>query len=457
MFAYIIFELKDLIIDIKKIIKKPKLILIWFVSLPFVFLSIVLIYIFGVLFYLLFLLKIINKILLRGWYQLLNKKRSIKPIKIEKEKIIIKNFFFRDIKNLIIRKAYKKAFLIIYLQILLLKDIKKNKKNAKEILIKMLEIILLYFFRKIILILTTLPYIVLKNNNKITLMLRTIFSIKADKNIEYLYVILLNLKIRYLSEINEKTKKKKIIFNKKEIKLNPFKKVYSEALEILNKFNEPKLYYDSLKIFSEEMVYLNAQLKFEDNKIVKFIKGHPTGILEKLENEEDKVVAINETTNEYLKHDTLLFKKLDIKSKPFFEQQTQKKIAYKTTVYEVDKELLKLKNNRQINEEFERPENKIKKLIFIQGFFLNLNKEMFCYDIKNKMMVDKNYINLQNYFEMNIDKFDDNKKNAIEKMLEFYVKNKSKFISEEENFLNLINKSTIDKETKEFFLNILNN
>lgn len=457
MVGAILLEFKILITDVKKIIKNPKSIIIWILILPFVFLSIVLIYIFSLIFYINFLFNFLYKSIKKKIYKYKKIKKYIKPIKIEKTKIVIKNDVIRDLYNLVVTKSQKKAFFYLYFQILIVKETKKNKKDFFIILKKFFELFLFFIFRRVVFFITSLPYIVIKNNNKITLLIKNIIEISADSKKEYLYIILLNLKIRYLTEINEQTKNKKIIFNKNKIKLNPSKKIYNEAINLLKKFNEPKLYYDSLQIFSEEMIYFNVEIKYVENNEIKFTKGHPTGVLYKKDNSEDtKILAINETTQEKLKYNFNLYKDLNIKSKPFFEKPTKKEIAYKTTVYEVEKELLKLKNNNYINNEFEKPENKIKKLIFIQGFFLNLNSEMFKFDINNKLIIDKKYLNLQDYFEKNIEKFDDNKKKAIEKMLEFYNKNKDNFKNENDNFLNLINKSTIDKETKEFFLKIIN-
>jgi hypothetical protein len=60
------------------------------------------------------------------------------------------------------------------------------------------------------------------------------------------------------------------------------------------------------------------------------------------------------------------------------------------------------------------------------------------------------------FYKKNFEFFDDNVKLGFEKLINFYVKNKDFFDTQNDLFLFLLNSAEIDLNVKNFFLDIIN-
>lgn len=445
-------ELINFFSDLFKIIKNKRLILIWFLILPIniviSIINVIIIIIYYIKLMITFIIKIIQKKL---------KYKNIKPIKINKKKIYFNNYILQSIYFLTVDLSIKKSFLLFYNQIFFLQNFNKKEINLLKKLENFFELFLFVIFRKTIFYLTCIPFIILKNNNELTLLIYDVNNMNIKNTNIYLSTLLANL-IKDFNLINNfETKKLKIKFDKKKVYLNPKKPI--DLIDLLQDIN--KLTIGTKQLIKSGRI---AMIKYNiTNKSI--IKSHPTLLYETVDtynSNEPAYFSINQSTKKYLeigeeiKKDFLIKNKIEneIEMKGILNKEVT---AYVTAPYLVHKNIAEFVGSEKLIKNWGKHENWIKQFNMVQTFLLNLDNKMLKINKNHGIIIDKNYKNVRDYIEKNYLWFNKNTQMGLENVINFYDKNKSVFMLNNNrlDFKKCLLLAEVDPEVKNLFKTII--
>ena len=289
MFKNIFNNIKEFLLELYLILKKPKKLCIWLIMLLPVFVGTIINIILSILWYVIYMVKFFFKYFLRYY-----KKKNTPCLKIKKPIIITKNYFLTGIKNIFVEYPKRKGFLIMYIQLDLFFSLtylkkKKKEKNLTLYVKNFLENIILFFFRKLVFLILNVPYIIIKNNNYITKTIYDVLDLKAENWEIYLSNIILNICIKTNYELILKTYKLKIFFKKTKIKFN------DKNLDIIKKLVDINLWINGSHKLCNHGIISNMRYLGSDKK---FIPSHPSIFLKN--NEKEEYLVINQTTKQWL-------------------------------------------------------------------------------------------------------------------------------------------------------------
>lgn len=326
----ILFDLKFILENIKNIfISNKKYLLFFILIIPFVFIVIMFMVISGVFFYFYYFY-----LYLKYNYNIHYKKnKNKKIIKYKNDKINFLNPYSILLKKYILEKPKKIAFYIFYNNLYIIynlknKNLNKNYENIKFIFIIIYNIVVRILF----LLLTGVPFIVIKASTYITIKTKNSKEFKFENINTKIKFILFNCLIDLASEIELQIKKmriiitkKKTIFNSKDllnkdILKNFWLEFLSRVKDISNFQNaasqlEMNTYLSSIKnIKNEKKIY--KELKYRDGFLKeKLITTKPhISLFLKIPNSEN-LIYINETSKNELwvwDNNLKILKKIDL-------------------------------------------------------------------------------------------------------------------------------------------------
>lgn len=165
-------------------------------------------------------------------------------------------------------------------------------------------------------------------------------------------------------------------------------------------------------------------------------------------------IKVLEDYNNYKKNEIISYvkkKELELKTQAILKDKN----AYLVMPHLVDEESVILGDPTQLIRELNNKKKFITKFSFIQSFFINLELELFKYDSKTGLLVDKNYKTVKKYLILNHQNFDNNINNEFLKLIEFHEKNKDFLFNNRISFIEILNKANFDVDVKNYFLKII--
>lgn len=430
--------------------------LVWLVVLIFVSIIVTLQLFFGLIFYIFY-----NLFFLKNYIKLKFNFNNLENIKFNNSKIKIKNITLIFFKFFIFDLPKKHAFLFFYNTVKFF-YLSKNKLTIFKIFkhYKLIfSVLKKYFFSYLFILITGFSLIFVKNTNFVYFKFLSIFDSNWNFFIDFYSSFIFNLMLDYNS-IQNKISDKKVIFNKKEkkIEVNP-----NKVLETLKKTKN--LIIDELQNITEYNIAMN-DVKLSSNIFIGSYNTSKPGIICSL-NLDDEINLNSFSIQNELANPTEFQNNIKntyiIQSQPALER-INKNNLHKISGYSenqdfpnyIDKRILILENSElkslidnDINNNFRIPIHIVKKINkniidatkliqnfdkfsdlknnFVNDLVLYWNYPLIEYSLNenNNLVFNKIKCNLGEYLLQNKHNYSLGLSNTIEQVDEFFEKNKN--------------------------------